>query len=251
MKLKKIASLMLAGVMAVGMLTACGGNANSNNGGASSDDTTTTRGYSAVLGDALKDVAAVKDKDYVTFQDNSADETALKGALNNLSESSLKTLAGKATVWSIANSKLADVKEVADAFVDAAKINDPTKDLKVGDIAMDWYAGYRDGSTKMVNTGAKDGTLYVVNGNVGVNEAVKQVAEQVKDELKFGGDDALPEKSASAKVTSGSNGNASYKYEYVISVSVAEKALDSTYTGAANSAIFIAVTVTRTVVDGI
>ena len=250
MKLKKIASLMLAGVMAVGMLTACGGNANSNNGGASSDDTTTTRGYSDVLGDALKDFDAVKDKDYITFQDNSADETALKGALNNLSESSLKTLAGHATVWSIDNSNLADVKEVADAFVDAAKINDPTKDLKVGDIAMDWYAGYRDGSTTMVNTGAKDGTLYVVNGAVGVNEAVKQVAEKLKTE-ELSGANALPEESASAKVASSNSGNASYKYEYVISVSVAEKALDSTYTGAANSAIFIAVTVTRTVVDGI
>ena len=249
MKLKKIASLMLAGVMAVGMLTACGGNANSNNGGASSDDTTTTRGYSAVLGDALKDVAAVKDKDYVTFQDNSADETALKGALNNLSESSLQTLAaGHPTVWSIGISKLADVNKVESAFVDAAKISDD--DLKVGDIAMAWYAGYGDGKTDMVNTGAKDGTLYVVNGAVGVNEAVKQVAEKLKSE-ELNGANALPEKSASAKVAGSSSGNASYKYEYVISVSVAEKALDSTYTGAANSAIFIAVTVTRTVVDGI
>ena len=250
MKLKKIASLMLAGVMAVGMLTACGGNANSNNGGASSDDTTTTRGYSAVLGDALKDVAAVKDNDYITFQDNSADETALKGALNNLSESSLETLAaGHPTVWSINESVLDDVKKVESAFVDAAKLSD--KDLKIKDIAMDWYAGYRNGKTDMVNTGAKDGTLYVVNGAVGVNEAVKQVAEQLKN-VELDVDKPLPEKSASANVApSGSNGNASYKYEYVISVSVAEKALDSTYTGAANSAIFIAVTVTRTVVDGI
>ena len=249
MKLKKIASLMLAGVMAVGMLTACGGNANSNNGGASSDDTTTTRGYSAVLGDALKDVAAVKDKDYVTFQDNSADETALKGALNNLSESSLKTLAGHATAWSIENSSLPDVEKVENAFVDAAKINDPSKNLNAADVDMEWYAGYKGGNTTMVNTGAKEGVLYVVNGAVGINEAVKQVAEQLKNELS--GDNALTEKSASAKVAGSSSGNASYKYEYVISVSVAEKALDSTYTGAANSAIFIAVTVTRTVVDGI
>ena len=248
MKLKKIASLMLAGVMAVGMLTACGGNANSNNGGASSDDTTTTRGYSAVLGDALKDVAAVKDKDYITFQDNSADETALKGALNNLSESSLKTLAGHATAWSIQNSSLPDVEKVENAFIDAAKISDKT--LNAEDVDMEWYAGFKGGKTTMVNTGAKEGALYVVNGAVGVNEAVKQVAEQLKTELS--GANALPEKSASANaVTSGSSGNASYKYEYVISVSVAEKALDSTYTGAANSAIFIAVTVTRTVVDGI
>ena len=248
MKLKKIASLMLAGVMAVGMLTACGGNANSNNGGASSDDTTTTRGYSAVLGDALKDVAAVKDKDYITFQDNSADETALKGALNNLSESSLQTLAGHATAWSIQNSSLPDVEKVENAFIDAAKISDKT--LNAEDVDMEWYAGFKGGKTTMVNTGAKEGALYVVNGAVGVNEAVKQVAEQLKTELS--GANALPEKSASANaVTSGSSGNASYKYEYVISVSVAEKALDSTYTGAANSAIFIAVTVTRTVVDGI
>ena len=48
MKLKKIASLMLAGVMAVSMLTACGDNS-SNNGGASSGDTTPSSSYTETV----------------------------------------------------------------------------------------------------------------------------------------------------------------------------------------------------------
>ena len=45
MKLKKIASLMLAGIMAVSMLAACGeGKGNSNSGSSSSEQTVTTVG---------------------------------------------------------------------------------------------------------------------------------------------------------------------------------------------------------------
>ena len=50
MKLKKIASLALAGIMAVSMLAGCkdGGNG-TNNGGASSDNSNTNSGYSAYV----------------------------------------------------------------------------------------------------------------------------------------------------------------------------------------------------------
>ncbi len=65
MKLKKIASLALAGIMAVSMLAGCkdGGNG-TNNGGASSDNSNTNSGYSAYVlnmsnaGDSKSIVAA-------------------------------------------------------------------------------------------------------------------------------------------------------------------------------------------------
>ena len=48
MKLKKIVSLALAGILAVSMLTACGDNS-SNNGGASSGDTTPSSSYTETV----------------------------------------------------------------------------------------------------------------------------------------------------------------------------------------------------------
>ena len=87
MKLKKIASLMLAGVMAASMLAGCNTASNGgNNGGEGEGEGTTTSGYSAVMAENVSD--AVKVIDNVTFQDHSADRAALDDALGNLSSTS-------------------------------------------------------------------------------------------------------------------------------------------------------------------
>ena len=85
MKLKKIASLMLAGVMAVSMLAGCNTASNGgNNGGEGEGEGTTTTGYSVAFGDKVEKLSAtVKGKDYVTFADNANDQAALEDALNN------------------------------------------------------------------------------------------------------------------------------------------------------------------------
>ena len=49
MKLKKIASLALAGIMAVSMLTACGEGTGNGNSGSSSTPTTPASGYAATI----------------------------------------------------------------------------------------------------------------------------------------------------------------------------------------------------------
>ena len=49
MKLKKIASLMLAGIMAVSMLAACGEGKGNSNSGSSSSSQTTNSGYSSTI----------------------------------------------------------------------------------------------------------------------------------------------------------------------------------------------------------
>ena len=61
MKLKKIVSLALAGIMAVSMLTACGDKGSSSSEG---EGEVVATGYSAMLAKELKDTAA---KSYVTF----------------------------------------------------------------------------------------------------------------------------------------------------------------------------------------
>ena len=81
MKLKKIASLMLAGVMAVSMLAGC--NTTSTDPEQPTDpETPTTTGYSDVLAENLSDDAK---KDYIAFEDNADDLAALEDALSKLS----------------------------------------------------------------------------------------------------------------------------------------------------------------------
>ena len=254
MKLKKIASLALAGVMAVSMLTACGDTASNggNNGGEGEGEGegTVVSGYSSVLGEALKDVDCIKDKDYITFQDSAADETALQAAVDAIDADSLKDYAEIRDVESISGENTGKFngitsKRVESIFVNGAKISDD--DLKAGDLAMKWYAGYinntTNGYSKFINTSAKDGALYVVNGAVTVERAVKMVAEEVKEQLVNG---ALPETNAKPDECKTCAGYGSYKYNYTISVSVVDKTQQSDYDQASNSAHFIAVTVSRT-----
>ena len=74
MKLKKIASLMLAGIMAVSMLAACGEGTGDNNGGASSSETPAT-GVSATFAGYLKN------GDRVDFDDNNVYQDYLASAI--------------------------------------------------------------------------------------------------------------------------------------------------------------------------
>ena len=243
MKLKKIASLMLAGIMAVSMLAGCNGEPtpdpdDNGNGGV------TVTGHSVDMGKALKDLACIKDKDYITFADNAADQAALQKAVDTVDATALEYYAKISDVKSISN-KAGDFNgtaatRMAEAFVSAAELSD--KDVKPGDLAMAWYAGYNgDSSNKYINTTAKDGALYVVNGDVTTEQAVQMVADEVEKILNA---NALPE--TNAKPDNADKGYTSWKYNYTISVSVVDKALQSNFSGAANSVHFIAVTVNRT-----
>ena len=251
MKLKKIASLMLAGIMAVSMLAGCNGEPNPDPDGNGNGGATVT-GYSAVLGEALKDNKAIKGKNHITFANNNEDQAALQAAVDSVETGALETYAGVRGVKSIGAGKSGQIDIAGDTgervekiFVNGAKITDPSKDLKPGDLAMAWYAGYNNNDdndyTDDLNTSVKDGAIFVVNGGVTTNEAVKMVAGKV-DDILSDEDHALPEYNEEAEDESGE----SWKYSYVISVSVVDKAQHSNYTEAANSAHFIAVTVSRT-----
>ena len=100
MKLKKIASLALAGIMAVSMLAGCkdGGNSNS---GSSSENTNAASGYSAMLGEAVSDT--VKDMDYVTFSDNDKDKTALATAVKSVGSKDVYNASNVGTLTSLGN----------------------------------------------------------------------------------------------------------------------------------------------------
>ena len=216
MKLKKIASLVLAGIMAVSMLTACGKSANNgNNGEGDGENGGTATGYSSMLAEAVSD--KVKKMDYVTFQDDAKVGEALEDALGNLSD--VSTIAASLLInrngeWGSPTYKDA----VSTDFKDTLKLND----------MGDWNFS----ADKWMNDTRKVGNIFCYDGRIDMEKTMKMVANEMNSKLE-----GLEEK--------GSQGKLSYDYHYTVSVSVVNKssdAIDWLHT----SANFIAVTVTRT-----
>ena len=229
MKLKKIASLMLAGIMAVSMLAGCNGKTPDPNPGEGEGEGTQTSGYSSVFGEAVSDT--VKDMDYVTFQDNAADQAALNKSVNFLSGPSIQDVANNqriATLVDVDNhigtTWPEDWMKMAKTLQSELKMNN--KNMSDWDMTFEYF---NDAEYDMVNEDAKCAVLYAVNGAVGTDEAVQTVAELL-DELNKLVDEAE------------ANGT-KWHYEYVVSVSVAEKSYND------STAKFVMVTVDRTVTN--
>ena len=89
MKLKKIASLMLAGVMAVSMLAGCSGKGNGgdNNNGGNTVVEPSTSSIVKAFNDGQDEDNEVK----VTFSSDASLDTALKKAIENAGEDAFKT----------------------------------------------------------------------------------------------------------------------------------------------------------------
>ena len=276
MKLKRIVSLALAGVMAVGMLTACG----NGNGGAPDNggENGVATGYSSVLAKYMTEASKM---DNVTFQDSSDDAAALEDALGNrgtlllsgdtiapvplpvvssvITEDFRRSLGMDNVVTDVANTLLGDgVETVKMFFNDAGDVNEPKK----------------------------IGMLFVVDGTISVEKALRQLGMGIRasigdvnyedlwsDELWDGiiGSNDGPEARPLAGPTVSSdqindwldwfsldtivaelpesmtNGQGTtWHYDYTISASVINKALTvfENYNGSAN---YIAITITRTV----
>ena len=224
MKLKKIASLMLAGVMAVSMLAGCS-TASVKPEEPTDPEQPTATGYSVEMAENLSDAAK---KDYIDFKDNADDLAALKDALGNMSWT---TTADNAivpkTITAVHDWDAVDTSLVVKDFISASGVKEN-------------QLVYNDMRNALLNNRLEDdetvkyGLLYVVDGTtVDENKALKQVAGEIESLLE-----QLPNVNVSDTVTS------RYTYDYTVSVSVANKALDviDWYNGSAN---FIAVTVTR------
>ena len=84
MKLKKIASLMLAGVMAVSMLAACGSNG-TENGGASSEEEKPSTGYADVFNAEL----TARAQERVTFTDSTALDAVVDEAIGAINSNTI------------------------------------------------------------------------------------------------------------------------------------------------------------------
>ena len=161
MKLKKIASLALAGIMAVSMLAACGEGTNNSNSGSSSSQPTTASVVSTV-----KNAIADKNSDLViTVEEN----TALNNAMKKYNEDNTKLY----------------------PEVDTATVRDKVLDSVFGNLADDHRLLDPAKIAKLVHDLTyNDNTLYryaVVSNGAGSSAdsvrtlAANAIAESVKD----------------------------------------------------------------------
>ena len=216
MKLKKIASLMLAGVLAVSMLAGCGDNDKKDP--ASSEDTSAAAGYSAMLGDKAADTLKKSDLDkVVTFADSADDQKALAAAVLGVSDKTLAT-------W-IKGNELSEVTadDCAGKFEDKADLNRQIK--TAGNSGDDFFKNDSMNTTKI-------GQVWVANSGYTLDQVMSEIFEEYKD-----GFEGLEDKATINDVK--------VNYNYTVSVSVVNKAeaSDTMLDGSVN---FVAVTVTRT-----
>ena len=218
MKLKKLMALALSGVLAVSMFAGCA-KGNVKPEPTPDPEEPTATGYSVTLGDKV-DV----EKDYITYQDNADDAAALQDALGNM-----------ASVSVAANATLPQtVMEFDKIHVFATGDSDGYRCLvnvwilKIltsicGAWIMIWDTNWNDVNTVILSV--------VIDGTVDVNKALAQVADKVKNTISN-----LPNVNYDTV--------ARYTYDYTVSASVVNKALEP-FAGYTLSANFIAVTITR------
>ena len=246
MKLKKVMALALAGVMAVSMLTGCG---NGGNGGASEngEENGVAGGFSSVLAKYMEESAKM---DNVSFQDDADVTAALEDALGN--RGSL-LLAGN-TVAPVVLPEVSPL--VGSDFKNNLGLDAVVTDVinvGVGDCEEIAALFCTDSAA---NTTRSVGLLFVVDGTVSVEKALKQVADGMSayvdyEDEKFATDmislDHLVSLLPDSKTTgNGNEAGETWEYNYTVSASVVNKAL-TVFEGYNGSANFIAVTITRTV----
>ena len=184
MKLKKIASLALAGVMAVSMLTACGeANNNDDTQKPTEPDVTPAAGYSATFENRLSALAASN----IDMSDSADLNAALKAAMDFAADSHIAQDYGlnwNDTVNFIASTKNgSDLNQVAIELVSKA---DTDKESMNQTSAEDTLKVLNPLKNKVPY--GKDNVdvvmLYVVDGGLSTDAAVKEVADAVNSEIE-------------------------------------------------------------------
>ena len=184
MKLKKIASLMLAGIMAVSMLAGCKTADNGGNGGEGETDVTPTSATAVMLrdyldGDAKREVVAVADNDLDTALKNAVDTYFVNSGYNGLTTTPTERTTSKS--------------KIAESVYDAMKA-DGTNISQVLTDSVD--------KDKIVVK------LYAVSGDVSDAYALEQIADILATNLGN-----LKDKSS----------NENYDYDYTIAASIVTK----------------------------
>ena len=208
MKLKKIASLALAGIMAVSMLAGCKDGGNGNNGSSSSEPTNPATGISTIFYNELSKAA----QNSLEMSDSSELNSALTKIIEDLDTNDIRVNYGKGAAYN--------------EYLSKAIAAPALLDCKVG-VSSATYANAKQ---------VKDVTTYTSVFTVGydINDAgaLKDVVDKIDDVLSN-----LP--------TTGKNGSATYEYDWTGSVSVADTTFVNDY-GVERSVKYVAVSLTQT-----
>ena len=256
MKLKKIASLMLAGVMAVSMLAGCNTTSDKVPQDPTTPPTTTpVSGKSAVFEAQLGKLADVK----ITMSDSADLQAALDTAAQNVSSATIidftnairTAQAGFYGVRTIANFDKSGSVYVADVnggvAVDGFRSWLLTTNVKAGDLSIvadDMGAlNVRKAFSELIpgHKEVDDDTvtmLFAVDGTVGEDAAVRQVAKVLDDDI------GRLQINDDMNTTTGSWGDhTTLHYNYTGSVCITNRALADNHGMSLN---IIAVQITRT-----
>ena len=251
MKLKKIASLALAGIMAVSMFAGCA-ETNANSTPTPTPTPTPVSGASSVFAAELNPLASVK----ITMADDNNLQTALNAAAGNIGSATIidftNAIRAAGGVRTIANFDannnvyIADVN-AGDAIVSPFPGWDLVTSVPAGDLgvvaddmnALDADTAFQNLIPSFQEVGTETVTmLFAVDGVVSQAAAVRQVAKVLDSSIG-----ALRiEDDTSAEVTGGVDATTLH-YSYNGSVAVTNRGLDDNHGMNLN---IIAVQITRT-----
>ena len=183
MKLKKIASLMLAGVMAVSMLAGCNTTSNGNDQPTQPEEPTTpATGYSATFEDRLSALADAN----ISMSDSDELNAALQTAMDFASNSKIAwdyNWDANNTVKFIASSGLDDQAQVAKELIKGADTDresmgkaTATSTVRVLNPLMGEVAYDKDNVDVVM--------LYAVDGGLSTSAAVMEVADKLDGDIK-------------------------------------------------------------------
>ena len=240
MKLKKIASLALAGVMAMSMLAGCA-ETNANSVPTTPPTATPVSGKSAVFEAALGDLADVK----ITMEDSADLQADLEAAAQNVGSATIidftTAIRAAGNVRTIANFDPSSNVYLAPSFVFTTSV--PAGDLAVTADDMD-AVNVQTAFNNLIPVDTSDvddevvTMLFAVDGFIGEDAAVKQVAEALDGYI--GG---LQIDNDMTWVEDGVTDHTTLHYTYTGSVSVTNRALADNHGMSLN---IIAVQITRT-----
>lgn len=180
MKLKKIVSLALAGIMAVSMLTACG-EGNSNSTVTPPVDNTTSTGLSAQLGAEASDLTNSK----VTFADSTALNNALKHAVGNIGDRTISqafianindvTYLGDMQAWGAVGAAVGVLEDDMDVDVPMAAI--------VGDSVAATVNGLNPTNAQYDENNYNTVMLFAVDSGVEMTSIIEQLSNLIDDDM--------------------------------------------------------------------
>ena len=233
MKLKKIASLALAGIMAVSMLTACG-EGDSNSTVTPPVDNTTSTGLSAQLGAEASDLTNSK----VTFADSTALNNALKHAVGNIGDRAIDL----ASIWGNSGvDYLGDLQNVAAVGAAVGVLEDDMDvDVPMADVTGGSEAGTVNGLNPTIAQYDENNyntvMLFAVDSGVEMASIIEQLSDLIDDDM----DDLV----TSFNVTT-SNNNEQHEVSYHYTCSVASTSKTFVDADTTFGVTFVAVEINR------